>query len=183
MSENVNGVEYIPMKDIKGNEDLHEIARNIKLEDDSLMPKNTTRKQFLAEIKSEIEWYFDFISPPVSKDILNQEYMKILKIEEMERRKGKNMKNYEKAIDKRNVTQNVIALNILLQNGRTNILNDKYYETMLSNADKNENPLMTAEYLKESIKIARQMAELRDKDFCEYIYDKVKEDKKQERGR
>lgn len=83
MSENINGVEYILMKDIKGNEDLHEIARNIKFEDDTRsMPKNTTRKQFIAEIKSEIEWYFDFVSPPVSKDILNQEYLKILKIEE-----------------------------------------------------------------------------------------------------
>lgn len=83
MSENINGVEYILMKDIKGNEDLHEIARNIKFEYDTCsMPKNTTRKQFIAEIKSEIEWYFDFVSPPVSKDILNQEYLKILKIEE-----------------------------------------------------------------------------------------------------
>ena len=85
MSKDINGVEYILMKDIKGNEDLHEIARNIKFEDDTcLMPKNTTRKQFIAEIKSEIEWYFDFVSPPVNKDILNQEYLKILKIEEKE---------------------------------------------------------------------------------------------------
>ena len=85
MSKDINGVEYILMKDIKGNEDLHEIARNIKFEDDTCsMPKNTTRKQFIAEIKSEIEWYFDFVSPPVNKDILNQEYLKILKIEEKE---------------------------------------------------------------------------------------------------
>ena len=61
---------------------------------------------------------FDFVSPPVSKDILNQEYLKILKIEEMERRKGKNMKNYEKVIDKRNLTQNGFALNVLLQCGK-----------------------------------------------------------------
>lgn len=78
-----NGVEYIKMKDLEGNEDLHEIARNIKFEDDTCsIPKNTTRKQFLMEIKSEIEWYFDFVSPPVNKEILNQEYTKILRIEE-----------------------------------------------------------------------------------------------------
>lgn len=89
-----NGVEYILMKDIKGNKDLHEIARRIKFEDDTCsMPKNTTRKQFIAEIKSEIEWYFDFVSPPVSKEILKQEYLKILKIEEIERRKYEKVEN------------------------------------------------------------------------------------------
>ena len=128
MSENINGIEYILMKDIKGCEDLHEIAQKIKFEDDTaLMPKSTTRKKFLAEIKSEIEWYFDFVSPPVSKNILNQEYLKILKIEEGERRNKRNMKNYEKTINKGNITQNMFALNILLQKGRTNLLNDKIY--------------------------------------------------------
>lgn len=182
MNKDIDRVEYILMKDIKDNEDLHEIARNIKLEDDSCsMPKNTTRKQFIAEIKSEIEWYFDFVSPPVSKDILNQEYLKILKIEEMERRKNKNMKNYEKIIDKRNLTQNGFALNILLQCGRNNLLDDKYYENMMKGA--NGTSLMTAEFQKQIYEIARNMAKLDDKGFCEYVYDKVKEDKKLERSR
>lgn len=184
MSENINGIEYILMKDIKGCEDLHEIAQKIKFEDDTaLMPKSTTRKKFLAEIKSEIEWYFDFVSPPVSKNILNQEYLKILKIEEGERRNKRNMKNYEKTINKGNITQNMFSLNILLQKGRTNLLNDKIYKEMIDNADKNVTPLMTGDYLREAINIARKMAELSDKDFCEYIYDKVKFDKKFERGR
>ena len=182
MSEMINGVEYILMKDIKGNEDLHEIARNIKFEDDTCsMPKNTTRKQFIAEIKSEIEWYFDFVSPPVSKDNLNQEYLKILKIEEMERRKGKNMKNYEKVIDKRNLTQNAFALNVLLQCGRNNLLDDKFYENMIKGA--NGTSLMTADFQKQVYEIARNMAKLDDKGLCEYVYDKVKADKKLERGR
>ena len=184
MSEFVNGIEYILMKDIKGNDDLHEIARKINFENDTCsMPKNTTRKQFLAEIKSEIEWYLDMVSPPVDKNILSQEYMKILKIEETERRKSRNMKNYEKTIDKGNITQNVFGLNILLQTGRTNLLNDEFYQRMLDNADKNAEPLMTGDYLRGAIKIARKMAELNDKDFCEYVYDKVKADKKFERGR
>lgn len=182
MGKDINGAEHILMKDIKGNDDLHEIARNIKFEDDTcLMPKNTTRKQFIAEIKSEIEWYFDFVSPPVSKDILNQEYLKILKIEEMERRKSKNMKKYEKEIDKRNLTQNKFALNILLQCGRNNLLNDKFYEEMIKGA--NGTFLMTAEFQKQVYEIARNMAKLDDKSFCEYVYDKVKADKKLERGR
>ena len=73
MNQNTNKSEYIPIKDIKGNEDLHEIAKKLKMEDEILMPKNITRKQFLAEIKSQVEWYFDFVSPPVRKEILNQE--------------------------------------------------------------------------------------------------------------
>ena len=86
MNENTNGVEYILMKDIKGCQDLHEIARKIKFEDDTCsMPKNTTRKQFLEEIKSEIEWYLDFVSPPVSKATLNECYNEILKIEDKEK--------------------------------------------------------------------------------------------------
>ena len=182
MNNESNKVEYILMRDIKGNEDLHEIARNIKFEDDTCsMPKNTTRKQFIAEIKSEIEWYFDFVSPPVSKDILNQEYLKILKIEEMERRKNKNMKKYENLIDKRNLTQNGIALNILLQCGRNNLLNDEKYENMIKGA--NGTGLMTAEFQKQVYEIARNMAKLDDKGFCEYVFDKVKAEKRLERGR
>ena len=178
MNKDINKVKYILMKDIKDNEDLHQIARNIKFEDDTCsMPKNTTRKQFIAEIKSEI----DFVSPPVSKDILNQEYLKILKIEEMERRKSKNMKKYEKVIDKRNLTQNGFALNILLQCGRNNLLDDKYYENMIKGA--NGTSLMTADFQKQVYEIARNMAKLDDKSFCEYVYDKVKADKKLERGR
>ena len=93
------------------------------------------------------------------------------------------MKNYEKTINKGNITQNMFALNILLQKGRTNLLNDKIYKEMIDNANKNVTPLMTGDYLREAINIARKMAELSDKDFCEYIYDKVKLDKKFERGR
>lgn len=107
--------------------------------------------------------------------------MKILKIEEMERRKSKNMKNYEKVIDKRNLTQNGFALNILLQCGRNNLLNDKYYENMIKGAK--DTSLMTAEFQKQIYEIARNMAKLEDKSFCEYVYDKVKADKKLERGR
>ena len=42
--------------------------------------------------------------------------------------------------------------------------------------------LMTAEFQKEIYEIARNMAKLDDKGFCEYVYDKVKEDKKLERS-
>ncbi len=80
-----NGVEYIPMQDIKNCEDLHEIAKAITFEQEgSFMPKTTTREQFLQEIKSEIEWYFDFVDSLVSKKILSECYEKILEIERVE---------------------------------------------------------------------------------------------------
>lgn len=91
------------------------------------------------------------------------------------------MKNYEKVIDKRNLTQNGFALNILLQCGRNNLLDDKFYENMVKGA--NGTSLMTAEFQKQVYEIARNMAKLDDKGFCKYVYDKVKADKKLERGR
>ena len=176
--------EYMQMKDIKGNEDLHEIAKRIKFENASCyVPKNITRKQFLQDIKSEIEWYMEFVDSPVSKTILEQEYLKILKIEEMEMKETKNMKEYEKVIDKRNTIQNAFAINYLLQNGRNNLLDDKYFSEILEKVDNNKNSFATPQYQKEAMKIARRMAGLTDKQFCEYIYDKVKEEKKLQRNR
>ena len=176
--------DYIQMKDIKGNEDLHAIAKRIKFENvRCYVPKNITRKQFLQDIKSEIEWYMEFVDSPVSKTILEEEYLKILKIEEMEMKKTKNMKEYEKVIDKRNTIQNAFAINYLLQNGRNNLLDDECFNEMLEKAENNKNSFATPEYQKEAMKIARRMASLTDKQFCEYIHDKVKEEKKLQRSR
>ena len=147
--------EYMQMKDIKGNEDLHEIAKRIKFENASCyVPKNITRKQFLQDIKSEIEWYMEFVDSPVSKTILEQEYLKILKIEEMEMKETKNMKEYEKVIDKRNTIQNAFAINYLLQNGRNNLLDDKYFSEILEKVDNNKNSFATPQYQKEAMKIS-----------------------------
>ena len=54
---------------------------------------------------------------------------------------------------------------------------------MLDSIDDKKNMLMSADYQKEVYEIARKMAQLQDKDLCNYIYDKVKEEKKLERGR
>ena len=93
------------------------------------------------------------------------------------------MKNYEKTINKNNTLQNTFALNILLQVGRNNLLNEDYFKNMLDSIDDKKNMLMSADYQKEVYEIARKMAQLQDKDLCNYIYDKVKEEKKLERGR
>ena len=179
----VKVIRYIPIKEIKGNEDLQQIAEKIKFQEDVLMPEDITREQFIKELKSQIEWELDMVAPSVSKDILHQEYLKLLKIEDLERKRGKNMKNYENAINKNNTLQNTFALNILLQVGRNNLLNEDYFKNMLDSIDDKKNMLMSDDYQKEVYEIARKMAQLQDKDLCNYIYDKVKEEKKLERGR
>ena len=123
------------------------------------------------------------VAPSVSKDILHQEYLKLLKIEDLEKKRGKNMKNYENAINKNNTLQNTFALNILLQVGRNNLLNEDYFKNMLDSIDDKKNMLMSADYQKEVYEIARKMAQLDDKNLCSFIYDKVKDERRTERGR
>lgn len=75
------------MEEIKGNEDLHSIARKIKLEDgQTYIPKTINRGEFIYEIEQEIQWQLDMVSPLVSKKILIEEYNKIdeIKIKEID---------------------------------------------------------------------------------------------------
>ena len=43
--------------------------------------------------------------------------------------------------------------------------------------------LMTEEYQEDVKNTIIAMAKMKDKDFCEYIHDKIKEEKRRERGR
>lgn len=93
------------------------------------------------------------------------------------------MKNYEEFVDTKNTLQNKFALNTLLEVGRKNLLDEKYCKEMLDNIDKNEGAFMTSKYQRDIFGIAMKMAKLSDKDLCEYIYDKRKEERKLERNR
>lgn len=93
------------------------------------------------------------------------------------------MKNYEEFVDTKNTLQNKFALNTLLEVGRRNLLDEKYCKEMQENIDKSESAFMTSKYRKEIFEIAMKMAKLSDKDLCEYIYDKRKEERKLERNR
>ena len=179
----VKVIRHIPIKDIKGNEDLHEIARKVNFEQDAFMPEDITREQFIQELKEQIEWELDMLIPSVSKSVLEQEHLKILKIEESEIKKVEKKNKYEKTINKNNITQNAFALNILLQVGRNNLLNEENFKNMIDNIDENKNAFMSADYQREVYEIARKMAELQDKDLCLYIHDKVKEERKLQKGR
>jgi len=79
---------YILIEKIKGNKDLHEIAKAIHFEDGmNYLPKNTTRKQFIDEIVGEINWQLEMSNAPTAKNVLMEELQKIIKIAEKEEKK------------------------------------------------------------------------------------------------
>ena len=50
----VKVLHYVPIKEIRANEDLHKIAQMIKFEtDDVVMPEDTKRDMFLREIETQ----------------------------------------------------------------------------------------------------------------------------------
>lgn len=92
------------------------------------------------------------------------------------------MKNYEKIINKNNVIQNSVALTMLLQYGRNTILDDKSFEEISKEFANTVNSLMTEEFQKEILSTSRELAKMKEKDVYDFIYDKVKEERRQERG-
>lgn len=81
----VKVIRYIPIREIKGNEDLHKIARQINFEtDDNFMPEDTKRNVFLRELETQIEWELGMSNPSVSKKILMDSYNELLKIKDKE---------------------------------------------------------------------------------------------------
>lgn len=93
------------------------------------------------------------------------------------------MKEYKNNLKRNDPVQNTMALTILLEKGKENILNDNYFKEMLKSIENKPNALMSVEYQKEILDIAKNMAQMENKDLYDYIYDKVKNDRKQERGR
>ena len=92
-------------------------------------------------------------------------------------------KEYEKVINKNNIVQNSLALAIFLEYGRKNILDEKTFAEIQQSMKKQMGALMTEEYQEDIKNTLTAMAKMKDKDFCEYIHDKIKEEKRRERGR
>lgn len=81
----VKVLNYVPIKEIKGNEDLHQIAQMIKFEtDDNFMPEDTKRDMFIKELETQIKWELDMLIPSVDREILMQAHKDILRIKEKE---------------------------------------------------------------------------------------------------
>lgn len=83
------------------------------------------------------------------------------------------MKEYKKILGDNIQLQNQLALAVLLDKGRENLLNDNFFNKMLESVDKKTNGIMTASFQKEFIKIARDMAKMKANDLYEYIKNEV----------
>lgn len=83
------------------------------------------------------------------------------------------MKEYKKVLGKNNSIQNMLALTLLMEKGRENILNDEFYNGILKYVDENPNQFMTKEFQKEYIKISRDMAKMKSNDLYDFIKNEV----------
>lgn len=93
------------------------------------------------------------------------------------------MKEYKRILGKNNSLKNQLALTLLLEKGRENILNDKFYNAMLKSVEEKPNSFMTTDFQKEYIKISRDMANMPLNDLYEFIKDEIniKKDRNKER--
>ena len=94
-------------------------------------------------------------------------------------------KNYKKVLELNNSIQNNMALAMLINYGRKNILSDDYYNNLINNIEKNKdkNNFITSDFQKEILKIARNMAELPINDLYDYIKKEVHITKNQNKER
>ena len=63
--------DYIMVEQIKGNPDLHIIARKIGFENgQNYIQKDISRKEFIELLITEAEWYLEMLSPPSNKFVI-----------------------------------------------------------------------------------------------------------------
>lgn len=83
------------------------------------------------------------------------------------------MREYQKILGKNNPLQNQLALALLLEKGRENILNDTFYSAMLKGVEEKPSSFMTVDFQKEYIKISRDMASMKSNDIYDFIKNEV----------
>ena len=85
------------------------------------------------------------------------------------------LKEYEKKLNKNDKLQNTLALYILLDHGRLNLLNEDYYNELSKDIDSKEhrNPFMTKEYEKQILDISVEMAKLEHNDIYDFIQNEI----------
>lgn len=79
--------------------------------------------------------------------------------------------------------QNSLALCFLYEYGRMSLLDENIYNS-IKERSKNQNTknnIITDDYMLESLEIAKEMCGLSLNDLCKFIYEDVKEQKRQER--
>lgn len=82
---------------------------------------------------------------------------------------------------------NEMAFSYLLEFGKRNLLDDNFYKEQLKIEQEKEKGIigliLTPETKREVIDIARYMAKMKDKDLKNYVYDKVKAERKMQKER
>lgn len=104
-------------------------------------------------------------------------------MKEKKRKKGKREK-MDKILRNNDKLMNDVAFSYLLEYGRKNILDDNFYNNEIKEIEKGKHSfLMTPEFKKEILEIARYMAKMKDKDLKNYVFSIVKEERKMLRDR
>lgn len=90
-----------------------------------------------------------------------------------------------KDLKKNDRVQNQFALYYLLDNGKNNLLNDEFFSKFKKDIQDRDDKgsIISNGYAIGALEIARDMASLSHKEIYDFIYDEVKEQKRQERGR
>ena len=83
------------------------------------------------------------------------------------------MTKYKEILGNNLHIQNKLALEILLDKGRENLLDAKTYNEMLQYVEDNHSKLMTLDFQKELVKIARDMARMNTNDLYEFIKERM----------
>lgn len=83
------------------------------------------------------------------------------------------MKEYKKILGKNSTMINTLALTLLLEKGRENLLNDNYYNAMIKSVEEKPNDFMTPDFQKEYIKTSRDMAKMKSNDLYDFIKNEV----------
>ena len=91
--------------------------------------------------------------------------------------------NYKKILGRNNDMQNNLALTYLLEYGRANILNDKFYNDLIKSTEENPNSFMTLDFQKQIVKISRDMAEMSSNDLYDFIKNEVRVINKKDKER
>lgn len=90
----------------------------------------------------------------------------------------------DKFLRRNNKLMNNVAFSYLIEYGRQNILDDNFYRNQIQEVENEKKHfLMTPEFKKEVMEIARYMAKMKDKDLKNYVFDEIKDERKNQRTR
>lgn len=93
----------------------------------------------------------------------------------------------DKILRNNNKLMNNIAFSYLIEYGRQTILDDNFYRDAIKEFEEKEKGilgmLMTPEFKKEILEIARYMAKMKDEDLKKYVYNEIKEKRKRDKER